>query len=259
MSNSRNAVAAVFLLLMLLATGLHDAVADSVVPLPDADRAVIEQYLGKGVVGDAIAAPALADPDSYLPSSGGTMSFSVIEVSEDPSTEIHSVKNTTDPSFSPGWDYKVGERGSAYLQKAADGNLLIVGQQDLDNKVLTRFTPGEPLLIAGLTPGESRQFPVQVQVSDLSDPTDITHTGSLNITYTYIGAYNVTVPAGTYEAALIRWNYKGTVGPADIEETEYRLIALKAGMIAMVENRHISAMLIYSDKTKLGKLLQSGN
>lgn len=187
------------------------------------------------------------------------MSYRVIEVSEDPSTEVHSVKNTADPTFTPGWQYKVGERGSAFFQKTADGNLLIVGQQDLENKVLSRFTPGEPLIIAGIAPGESRQFPVNVQVSDLSDPTDIDHTGSLDITYTYIGAYNVTVPAGSYTAALIRWNYKGSVGPADIEETEYRFIALKAGMIAMVENRHISAMLVYSDKTKLGKLLQSGN
>ncbi|MGD9744342.1 MAG: hypothetical protein AB7V53_16990, partial [Dongiaceae bacterium] len=118
---------------------------------------------------------------------------------------------------------------------------------------------GEPLIIAGMKPGESRQFPVDVKVADLSDPTDIDHTGSLTITYTYIGAYKITVPAGTYDAALIRWNYKGSVGPADIEETEYRFISPNAGMIAMIENRHISAMLVYSDKTKLGKLLQAGN
>lgn len=262
MSYSRKRVAAAlaFPLMLLLAAGLHEARADtagSVVPLPDADRAEIEKYLGKGVVGDAVAAPVLAAPESFMPKHGATMTYSVMEKGKDPSTEAHNVENTTDASFSPGLHYTVGARGGAFFQKSSDGHLMIVGQQDLTNKVLTRFTPGEPLLITGVAPGESRKFSVQVQVADLSDPTDIDHTGSLDITYTYIGAYNVTVPAGTYSAALIRWDYKGSVGPADIKETEYRFIALGAGMIAMVENRHISAMLVYSDKTKLGKLLQS--
>ncbi len=259
---ARFATAPLLALLLSFAMAPLESRADtagSLVPLPDADRAEIEKYLGKGVVGDAVAAAPLGAPDSYLPSAGGQMSFQVIEVGEDPATEVHSVKNAADPTFSPGLDYTVGERGSAYLQKTADGNLLITGQQDLDNKVLSRFSPGEPLIIAGMKPGESRQFPVDVKVADLSDPTDIDHTGSLTITYTYIGAYKITVPAGTYDAALIRWNYKGSVGPADIEETEYRFISPNAGMIAMIENRHISAMLVYSDKTKLGKLLQTGN
>jgi len=258
----RDVAAVVFPLLLLLAAGLDEALADTagkVIPLPDADRAQLEQYLGKGVVGDAIAASVLAAPETYLPHQGVTMTYSVMEVGKDPSTEAHKVENTADPSFSPGWHYTVGQRGSAYFQKSSDGNLMIVGDQDLDNKVLTRFTPGEPLLIAGLAPGESRTFSVKVAVADLSDPTDINHTGSLDITYTYIGAYSVTVPAGTYSAALIKWDYKGSVGPASIKETEYRFIAPSAGMIAMIETRHISAMLIYSDKTKLGKLLQSSN
>jgi hypothetical protein len=67
----------------------------------------------------------------------------------------------------------------------------------------------------------------------------------------------VTVPAGSFDAALIRWDYKGSVGPANVKETLYRFIAPRAGMVAMINNRHISAMLIYNDKTKLGKLLEA--
>jgi hypothetical protein len=94
-------------------------------------------------------------------------------------------------------------------------------------------------------------------VSDLGKPKNITHKGSLAITYTYIGAYKVKVPAGSFDAVLIKWDYRGSVGPADVEQTDYRFIALHAGMVAMIQSRHISAMLIYNDKTKLGKLLQS--
>jgi hypothetical protein len=67
----------------------------------------------------------------------------------------------------------------------------------------------------------------------------------------------VKVPAGTFDAELIRWDYQGKVGPADIKQTDFRLIAPHAGMVAMIQSKHISAMLIYNDNTKLGKLLQS--
>jgi hypothetical protein len=158
--------------------------------------------------------------------------------------------------FAPGWRYSADPIGAVFLQKTADGGAAIMGEQDLEEKVLSRFTPGEPLIVAGLAPGESRKVTVQVAVSDLSDPTDIDHKGSLDITYSYIGAYKVTVPAGSYDAVLIKWHYEGSVGPADVEQTEYRFIAPGAGMVAMVESRHISAMLVYNDKTKLGKLMQ---
>ena len=37
-------------------------------------------------------------------------------------------------------------------------------------------------------------------------------------------AYKVTVPAGSFDAALIRWDHKGSGGPADIKETLYGFI-----------------------------------
>jgi hypothetical protein len=167
------------------------------------------------------------------------------------------VEDSTDPMFKPGWRYVADPIGAIFLQPTADGGIVISGEQDLEEEVLSRFTPGQPLIIVGLKPGESRKVSVKVAVSDLDDPTDIDHTGSLDITYTYVGAYKVTVPAGSFDAALIRWVYKGSVGPADIEETLYRFIAPGAGMVAMIDNRHISAMLVYNDKTKLGKLLEA--
>lgn len=63
------------------------------------------------------------------------------------------------------------------------------------------------------------------------------------------------MPAGTYDAALIRWDYSGEVEPASIADTYYWLIAPGAGLIAMVENVSISAMLFHNDNTKLGKQL----
>ena len=160
------------------------------------------------------------------------------------------------PRLRPGWHYSVEKAGAAFFQKASDGSLHTIAEQDLGNKVLSRFAPGEPMIIPGLKPGESRKSTLQVSVYDLSDLDTVTHSGSLDVTYTYIGAYRVTVPAGTYDAVLIRWTYDGKIGPASIKDTQHRFIAPGAGMIAMAQIRSISAMLIYNDHTKHGKVLQ---
>ena len=91
---------------------------------------------------------------------------------------------------------------------------------------------------------------------NLSDLKEVTHSGSLDVTYTYVGTYRVTVPNGTYDAALIRWDYTGEVGPATIKDSQYRFLANGAGEVAMTQIRSISALLIYSDHTKRGKFLE---
>jgi hypothetical protein len=250
------ALAGIAVALLFLGAGSGASKADSTIPIPTDDRAQIEKYLGTGVVGEPIPAAALLTAEQYLPPKGTVTSYRVRESDGKTRTENHNVEETTDPMFAPGWRYSADPIGAVFLQKTADGGAAIMGEQDLEEKVLSRFTPGEPLIVAGLAPGESRKVTVQVAVSDLSDPTDIDHKGSLDITYSYIGAYKVTVPAGSYDAVLIKWHYEGSVGPADVEQTEYRFIAPGAGMVAMVESRHISAMLVYNDKTKLGKLMQ---
>jgi hypothetical protein len=252
----RPAVAAMATALFLLFAGVSASKADSTIPLPSDDRAQIEKYLGTGVVGEPIAAKPLMAADQYLPPGDKATSYQVRESSGKTRTENHKVEATADPMFAPGWRYSAEPVGAFFLQKTADGGVAILGSQDLEEKVLSRYTPGEPLIVVGLAPGQSRKVTVQVAVSNLSNPTKVNHRGSLDITYSYIGAYRITVPAGTYDTVLIKWDYKGSVGPASIKLTEYRFIAPGAGMVAMVESRQISAMLIYNDKRKLGKLMQ---
>ena len=65
----------------------------------------------------------------------------------------------------------------------------------------------------------------------------------------------MTVPAGTYDAALVKCSYSGKIGPANIKDSQYRFLAPNVGMVAMVQIRSISALLIYNDHSKRGKLL----
>ena len=80
--------------------------------------------------------------------------------------------------------------------------------------VLTWYDPPQPLIIPGMRPGEQKTLSIAVKVSNLDDPVAVAQSGLLSVSYTYVGRYRVTVPAGTYPAALIKWQYHGEVGLA---------------------------------------------
>jgi hypothetical protein len=108
-----------------------------------------------------------------------------------------------------------------------------------------------------MQPGAQQTATVQVNVYNIGDPSTVTHTGSLTLTVNYLGRYQVTVPAGTYPAALIKWQYDGQVGPATVSDIEYRFFADGVGPVAAIEKQSVSAFLVYNKDTKFGKVLSS--
>src|SRR5215813_12664879 len=180
-------------------SSVRDASADtdSAIPLPATDKEEIEKLIGTGIVHDAQPAAPLGTPESYMPPVGSSMIYQLVEKSNR-TQETQTLEDTTDPTLAPGWHYSVERVGAYFFQKSSDGSMQTVAEQDLGNKVLSKFSPGEPLIIPGLKPGESRKSTLQVSVYDLSDLKKVTHSGSLDVTYTYVGTYRVTVPAGAY-------------------------------------------------------------
>ena len=73
--------------------------------------------------------------------------------------------------------------------------------------------------------------------------------------FTYLGAYQLRVPAGAIDAVLVRTRLTGKVGPATVQDTIYRFFAKNSGLVAMVETEDVSALLIYHEKTRVGKVL----
>lgn len=95
-----------------------------------------------------------------------------------------------------------------------------------------------------------------MKVYDLSHPDHLEHTGKLDLAYSYLGAYQVSVPAGSYSAALIKWSYRGKVWLANVEDTQYRFVAPDIGIVASLDKEDISALLVYQDHAKTGLVLQ---
>jgi hypothetical protein len=237
---------------LIAAAGLPRAGAQE---LSNGDVAAINTLLGSDVLGVALPASPIADPTTLIPLHQGSWVFQVSSGPNQGTTEIDTLQPNTQPGADSRWQYSAGQGAIYDLGQANDGSIVSPSGQDLSRGVLTRYDPPRPVLLAGMRPGVPQTSTEQVNVFDLSDPDTVTHTGSLTLTITYVGRYQVTVPAGTYAAALIKWQYNGEVGPASIADTEYRFFADGIGPIAVIDKQSMSAFFIYSKNTKYGKVL----
>jgi hypothetical protein len=244
-------VAALLAAAVTFAPAAARAQAGAVVPLPAQMQAAAQQYL-PGVVGQPV--PAFTIDPGLASLSAGTRQYQIVSGPNAGSTEQHVIAAVPGDTSGTRWRYTLGDR-SVFLQLVPGQSLNIVSEQDGDQGVLTQYSPPEPLLIAGMNAGDTKSETLNVNVYDLSDPSDLEHQGSLDVTLTYVGAYRVTVPAGTYDAALLRWTFNGKIGPATVEDTQARFVAPNVGMVAAAEKRDVAAFLIYNDNTKVGKVL----
>jgi hypothetical protein len=227
-------------------------------PLPENDRQALNEYLGGDVVGEAIGPPALVHGINDLISLRGGLSWRmrVISGKGRGTEQTGTARMLTRPNGGAGFMFDLGDgRHILYGQLDSAGNLLCYASQDNQEGVISRYVPAQPLFLAGLAPGESRDVTCNVSVADLSQPQVQTHSGKLDVEFTYVGAYRLRVPAGTMDAVLMRTRLAGKVGPADVHDTIYRFFAKDRGPVAVVESTDVSAILIYHEKMRMGKVL----
>ena len=153
------------------------------------------------------------------------------------------------------WKRIVGKRTIEYLDVRDDGNILLVSEIDLNEDVITSYTPPISIMINGMKPGEKRRTETRVAVYDLRHPSIKKYTGTLTVTHTYTGAHEVSVPAGKFHALLIKSLYRGKVGPAAVQDTGYVFYAENTGVVASIERMHVSAFLFYDKRTVIPKIL----
>jgi hypothetical protein len=217
------------------------------------EQAMLEELLGQGVIGEPVAGGTLTP--SFAPLREGTSTYRIVGGKQKGQDEQHVITRLERDPSGASWRYAVGAKGIVFIKETDDGSLTFVTEENTDQGVVSRYEPAEPGLLAGLAPGDSKGFTVAVKVYDLSSPQDLAHEGTLDVTYSYLGAYKVNTPAGSYDAALIKWTYQGKVGPAKVDDTQYRFFADNVGMVASVDKLDVSAFLVYQDHTKFGKLL----
>jgi|GEM_PF-1510042 len=243
---------------LLFLSAASAAAADDLktLQLPQEDHEEITQLMGTDIVLQALPAGPLLPASAYLPKATA-LTFLVKAKGKQPYTETHRITPVSQANSQATFQYdKSGKGVMTFVPLGADG-LAVSQETDLDKEVISTFTPPEPLIISGLAPGQSKEQTIAVSVADIAKPTKVDYTGTLDIIYTYLGRFKIKVPAGTYDADLLKWTYSGGVGPASVKTAEYRFIAKDAGMVAMVQWRSISAVLIYHERSRIARQLQS--
>jgi hypothetical protein len=84
----------------------------------------------------------------------------------------------------------------------------------------------------------------------------VRHQGELAVTLTHLGGFKVTVPAGEYEAVLLRLDSRGKIGPAEISHRQYYFYSEDTGLLGFFETRKISAFGIYEKKEWQATILE---
>ncbi len=230
-----------------------------VLPLPAEDQQELNARLGAGVVGQAVPSSAITDVSLYFPLQDRTMTYQVTSGKNAGNVQTLAIGTGKRPNGNKAWKMGLSPSLTGFLHQTASGDLLMPAVSDSGEGVIVVTTPPNPFLLNGMQPGDSRTVQQTVAVNYLDDPTSRDYSGNMNTTYTYVGTYQVTVPAGTYSAILVRLKCKGKVGPADTTDVAYYLLAPNVGVVAMVTQEDVEAFWIIHIDTKSGKVLSSAS
>lgn len=241
-------------LLALFLAGAAPAAAGPVLQLPAEDAQVLATLLGPNVVGQALPSEPITDTSVYFPLVEKTSTYHVTSGKNAGKQQTLRVLKGQRPGGNPAWRFELSPTLAGFLNESENG-LLMPAVSDTGEGVVVVTTPPNPFVLEGLKPGESRSFTQKVSVNYLDDPSDQRYSGSLNGTYTYLGNFEVTVPAGKFPAALVRLKYAGKVGPAETQDTAYYFFAPKVGVVAMISQEDVEAFWIIHIDTRSGKLL----
>jgi hypothetical protein len=245
---------------MVLGSGPLDGFAHTADTLDTSSSIAISeaaQILGEGVVGDAQSARPLADPAMVARWEAGTWRYRITsgvrrgQIESEALVPIGGSEGET-------WERRVGREYTLYLRRTAEGGIVMPTELAHDHKALVHFEPPLSYLIAGLTPGGHKVFDGKMDVYSSRHPATKWYSGRVQATTTYAGMYRVTTPAGTYNAMVIRTEYRiDILSVVSVCDTLYTFYAEGVGKIAEAEHRRISAGGLFSTDTKTGKVLVS--
>jgi hypothetical protein len=256
--NRQNTLQAAVLAVMLgflLLTAKSARAQGVVLPLPTEDQQMISAQLGPGIVGKALPSTPIEDPSIYFPLQEKASIYQVTAGPNAGNTQTFRLGKIRRPNGKSAWRFQFSPSLTGFIHKTPEGDLIMPSVGDTSEGVVVVTTPANPFVVKGMKPGETRSYVQQVRVDALDDPADQEYSGSLKGTYTYLGTYQVTVPAGTYGAVLFRLKCEGQVGPAHTHDTAYYFFAPGKGVVAMISQENATAFWIIDIDTVSGEVL----
>jgi len=245
---------AIILMGFLFLAVCEDASAGAMVELNKSDRDALA-LLGGGVVGKALPALPIRDTAGLMPLCEGKWAYRITAGARTGTRQEVSILETKGNHGQDLWHRTIAGNCTDFFSSDGKGVINLISEIDLEQNVITHYTPMFPIMFDGMKTGDASQVETAVKVYALHDPTHLKYKGRLKVIHTYLGAYEITVPAGKYETVLIRSSYVGKVGPAHVVDGGYTFYARGVGIVASVERMHVTAFLFYDKRTKTPKVL----
>jgi hypothetical protein len=257
-----NTAIAGFLLGVLLTLGATATIAATaetqgeIFPLPPEVAKNLELF-GEGVIGKPVPAPPLEDIETMLNIGPGVWQYDIIAGGKDGAkVRTETYTEAEDYQGNKAWKRDLGEEYVEYIHLNADGSLVKHSEDDNDVSYTTDFEPGVPIPV-NLKPGETQTHEINLHAYKTAKGSDGGYRGKATMNITYVGAYEVTTPAGTWPAVLVETAFTIHLGPAHVDDTTYIFVAPGVGRIAEIEVTNVSALLIYHSHTKIAKVLSA--
>jgi hypothetical protein len=251
-----NKIVALTISFLLLAAGFARA-QGVVLPLPPDDQKMITTQLGSGVVGQALPSDTITDTRVYFPLTKKTLTYHVTAGTHAGNDQHLGLTKLRRPNGKSAWRFQLSPSLDGFIHPTPQGDLMMPSVIDSGEGVVIIATPANPFILNNMKPGQTRSYSQQISVDALDDPSDQEYSGTLNGTYTYLGTYQLTIPAGTYKSVLFRIKTEGKVGPAHTHDTAYYFFAQKVGTVAMILQEDAVAFWLFHIDSTTGKVLAS--
>jgi len=246
--------AAITVMLITLLVSQFARAQGVVLPLPSEDQRIITTQLGPIVV-RALPSKPIEDVSLYFPLEERESTYHVTAGRHVGSTQTLGLAKVMRPNGKSAWRFEFSPLLAGFISQAPGGDLVMPSLSDAKHGVVVVTLPANPFVLKGIKPGETRSYMQRVLVYALEDPADQEYSGSLHGTYTYLGTYQVAVPAGTFDTALLRLTCHGKVGLVHTHDTAYYFLAPGKGVVAMISQEDATAFWIIHIDSTSGRVL----
>ena len=225
------------------------------------DAQHIQNRLPGIVIGPAKNVPLLDDAKDWWPLKEATLTYGhgndhakskTVVVKKIDRAPGSTLKDPVD-----GWALELPSGTTRYLTTNDPYGIVSPSALNKSYSVIIELDPAEPIVHSGAKPGTPARRKTKVNVYNVGNLKSTAYSGTVDCTWTDLGGWRVKVPMGEYDTRLVKVQYKGSVGPASVDGSNYVFLAKGKGVIAYSDGRDISAFIIFNLDDDTGGVLKS--
>ena len=214
--------------------------------------------LGSDVVGESLPAIVINDPYRYIAGRPGKYIYLMLLKDDKNNNTKYELRSELDSKVGElrKWSLKIDNAFIEEWEADSKGSIHLVAQTDVDSGYRVVFSP-HLLLPTGAQQGQHWKSESSLNVYKTSDPDTIAYEGELLSNKAYEGRFEITTPAGKFDAILISDDYEINIGAVNIKDKRYTFYAPNVGKVAEIDGFHVSAFLFFHKRKNEVKILKS--